>query len=80
MRKNQNKSFYHYKLVYKDGSYKRYMTIKDIEKEYNISNFTIHKCIRNEITTRKCPEIVSFIKEKYAKFLLVPNNEQNILG
>ena len=73
MRKNPNKSFYHYRLDFTDGSFKRYMTIKDIENEFNISNFTIHKCIREEKTPRKCPDISRVIKEKQSTYIMIPN-------
>jgi hypothetical protein len=73
MRKNSNKTNYHYKVEFADGSFKRFMTIKDMEEEYNISNFTIHKCIRVGSITRKCPEIIKFTKDYQPTFILMPN-------
>ena len=73
MRKNSNKTNFHYRVDFKDETFKRFMTIKDMEEEYNISNFTIHKCIRVGTVTRKCPNIVKFSKDYQPAFNITPN-------
>ena len=64
---------FHYRLDFDDGTFKRYKTIKEIETELNISNFTIHKCVREKTTTRKCKNVLGFYKDVQPTYLLVPN-------
>lgn len=73
MRKNPNKSNYHYRVDFDNETYSRFFTIKEIESEYGISNFTIHKLIRQGTTTRKCPNIVKIAKDYQPAFYMVPN-------
>ena len=85
MRRNTNKSFYHYFAQFYDedgdpydGKY--YMTLKDIMAEYGVSRKTIHKKI-NEPRAKfrnKALQDVTFIRVKEPRFIMVKNPDLNV--
>lgn len=74
MRKNANKTNYHFRVDFDDGTFKRYMTIQDLIDEFKISNFTIFKMIREQCKTRKCPQIEKICRDYQPAFILVKND------
>jgi hypothetical protein len=63
MRKNANKSFYHYicKTINEDGTekYEYFLTLKQLEEKLKVSRFTLNNALNTEgYKMRKCPNII----------------------
>lgn len=79
MRKNSNKTNFHYRseIEAPDGSIqtKYYMTLKQICDEYNTSTFTIYRIMKENYEPQiESLKNVKFFKDYKPAYIMVPNN------
>ena len=80
MRKNSNKSNFHYRSETEspDGSIKTkyYMTLKEICEEYNTSTFTIYRIMKKEDYEPQMESLknIKFFKDYKPAYVMIPNS------